>query len=305
MSVLPMSAIVLKLYVLRIEDQHLRPVLARRHDRHGRELLGVLDRLVRVDVAQHDGLVHVHLLGRALEAGRRAAGADLDLHPGVLALRHQRRRCSASCPCRRCRPATARAYASEWSDSGFQSVWMTTVDGQTPLRLVALSAAGGGRRGRRGPGRGRAAVAESSLLPQPAATSDPTASAISSAVMREDLVMGSIPWRVVRVNGCRVWLVCQRPTTRRSSHVDGQEHDDPQQGRQDHRRVQALGLELRRVGVHQHADARRALLEEEVADDRADHRRARGDPQAGEDRGHRGRQLQLDQPREPPAAGAG
>ena len=52
------------------------------------------------------------------------------------------------------------------------------------------------------------------------------------------------------------------------------------------------------VVVDQLPDARVALTEEEVADDRADHRQTRGDAEAREDRGHARGQLEPPQPRE-------
>ena len=50
---------------------------------------------------------------------------------------------------------------------------------------------------------------------------------------------------------------------------------------------QLLGLQARAVVVDEPADARLALPEEEVADDRADHRQAGRDAPAREDRGQR------------------
>ena len=46
----------------------------------------------------------------------------------------------------------------------------------------------------------------------------------------------------------------------------------------------------------QDADALVAAPEEQLADDGADHRQAGGDAEAGEDRRHRGGELQLPQP---------
>ena len=53
------------------------------HDRHGRELGRVLDRLVGVDVAEQDVVVGVELRRHGLEADGRPAGADLDVDAGV------------------------------------------------------------------------------------------------------------------------------------------------------------------------------------------------------------------------------
>src|SRR4051794_37383465 len=66
----------------------------------------------------------------------------------------------------------------------------------------------------------------------------------------------------------------------------GEEDGDAEQRGDDHRGVQALGLELVGVEVDEHADARLPLLEEEVADYGADARRAGGDAKAREDRRH-------------------
>ena len=82
---------------------------------------------------------------------------------------------------------------------------------------------------------------------------------------------------------------------------DEQVHADPQDRRHDDRRPQVLGVE----GVVLHAGddlARQAVLDErgQLADDRADDRRRRRDPEAGEQVRARRRQPQLaqDRPRE-------
>ncbi len=84
MSFLPMSAIVLHVGVgRRVPHDHLRVLLETGFDGHGRELVGVLDALVGVHVAQEDAAVGVHLRGDGLVADGRAAGADLELDAGV------------------------------------------------------------------------------------------------------------------------------------------------------------------------------------------------------------------------------
>src|SRR5262245_35604711 len=81
--------------------------------------------------------------------------------------------------------------------------------------------------------------------------------------------------------------------------AEDQEDHEAEEGGEDHRAVEHLGLEPPGIDVDELADPRLALLEEEVADDGADHGRAGGYPQSREDRGQRGRELELDKPGEP------
>ena len=77
--------------------------------------------------------------GHGLEPDRRPAGADLELDAGVLA------RAETSGPVTRFVSASIVGLGPEhvvqppYSDSGFQSVWITMVSGQTPLRLTLAS----------------------------------------------------------------------------------------------------------------------------------------------------------------------
>src|SRR5579859_7340274 len=74
------------------------------------------------------------------------------------------------------------------------------------------------------------------------------------------------------------------------------EHDQPQQRRQADRREELLGLQSGAIVVNHPANAGLALTKEEIADDGADDREAGGDSPAGEYRGQRTGELQLQQP---------
>src|SRR3954451_6611612 len=80
------------------------------------------------------------------------------------------------------------------------------------------------------------------------------------------------------------------------------EHDESEEGGEEDRGQELLGLQPLRVEIEEPADARLALTEEEVADDRADHRQPGRDAKAGEDRGHRRRELQAPQTAQPAGA---
>src|SRR4051794_35051122 len=75
------------------------------------------------------------------------------------------------------------------------------------------------------------------------------------------------------------------------------EDGDAEEGGGEDRREQLRSLQPGGVVGEQGSEAGRAAPEEEVPDDGTHDGEARGDPHAGEDRGHRGRQLQLGQHR--------
>src|SRR5258705_2187326 len=64
--------------------------------------------------------------------------------------------------------------------------------------------------------------------------------------------------------------------------AENQEDGEAEQGGQDHRADQHIRLQPFGIDVNELADARLALLEEEVTDDRSDDRQTRGDPQPRE-----------------------
>ena len=92
-------------------------------------------------------------------------------------------------------------------------------------------------------------------------------------------------------SACRV--SCQRPTTRSATSPTSVNARMPSSDEAMIAPNSCSERELGAVVVDQAPDARVALAEEEVADDRADHREAGRDLQPDEDRGQGGRELEL------------
>ena len=80
---------------------------------------------------------------------------------------------------------------------------------------------------------------------------------------------------------------------------DDHEEGDSEHAGEEQRAHQQVGLEAGAVQVEQPAEPRRALPEEELADDGADHRQPGRDAQADEDGGDGVGQLELQQPLQP------
>ena len=218
--------------------------------------------------------------------------------------RHQLTRSRPSC---RCRPRSRRRgarTAPPCSASGFQSV--CTIDGlgaRARERDVASARPSSPRR-RRWWRRRLAVVAapppvvaddESLSSPHEARSRKPASGAASQAAL---VVLRMCPpcwWSACEAIGERIRsdqlclrpLSCQAPTTRLPMIPKIQNTTTTEQRGEDDRPEELLGLDARSVVVDEHADARLALPEEEVADDRADHGETGRDAEAREDRGHR------------------
>ena len=183
----------------------------------------------------------------------------------------------------------------------YQSVWITILSGQMPFerhrrraaaRRSAVAAASGRRRSQEPCGGFESLLAWR-------ATRTVRAPSSGDAKHRATRAWSSGSPCCVAVGaggftrGRRAGAGCRRraPADRRPRRAARPTSDDSSSARH-----QLLGGQALAVDVDQAADPGLALAEEEVGDDRADHRQPGRDLEAGDHRGQRRRQLQLAQP---------
>src|SRR5262249_34968071 len=152
-------------------------------------------------------------------------------------------------------------YSPPYSACGHQFVWITTVLGQVP---ASDSFPAAGRLAGWPPCSFASAAQPATASPSSAST---TPAVLSRFIRAPLLLRRRQPQEPARRSLPVADGGMQAPGPPPGQRAEGDEHRHTEQGRQDNRAEQLLGLQPLAVQVDEDADPRIALLEEEVADD--------------------------------------